>query len=153
FLPESGMEYERAERVLLARVHDSRAAMRETALYLLGIIGNPAATNVLIEALHDPVPGVRLQAAKALGRVGDPAAVPALLAALRGADEQLSSQIFSSLVKLGSLAVPSLLQRSKSSSAWIRWNSIRALSDIHDQRVVPALVEALRDSDHSVAWM
>src|SRR5437763_15088416 len=93
FLPESGMEYERAERVLLARVHDSRAAMRETALYLPGIIGNPAATNVLIEALHDPVPGVRLQAAKALGRVGDPAAVPALLAALRGADEQLSSQI------------------------------------------------------------
>jgi hypothetical protein len=153
FLPGSGMEYERAERVLLARVHDSRAAMRETALYLLGIIGNPAATNVLIEALHDPVPGVRLQAAKALGRVGDPAAVPALLAALRGADEQLSSQIFSSLVKLGSVAVPALLQRSKSSSAWIRWNSIRALSDIHDQRVVPALVEALRDSDHSVAWM
>ncbi len=153
FLPGSGMEYERAERVLLARVHDSKAAMRETALYLLGIIGNPAATNVLIEALHDPVPGVRLQAAKALGRVGDPAAVPALLAALRGADEQLSSQIFSSLVKLGSLAVPSLLQKSKSSSAWIRWNSIRALSDIHDQRVVPALVKALRDSDHSVAWM
>lgn len=153
FLPGSGVEYERAERVLLSHVHDSRPAMRETALYLLGIIGNPAATNVLIEALHDPLPSVRLQAAKALGRVGDPAAVPALLAALPGADEQLGSQVFSSLVKLGAVAVPALLEKSKSSSAWIRWNSIRALSSIRDPRALPALVEALRDSDHSVAWM
>lgn len=153
FLPGSGVEYERAERVLLSHVHDSRPAMRETALYLLGIIGNPAATNVLIEALHDPLPSVRLQAAKALGRVGDPAAVPALLAALPGADEQMGSQVFSSLVKLGPVAVPALLEKSKSSSAWIRWNSIRALSSIRDPRALPALVEALRDSDHSVAWM
>jgi HEAT repeats len=153
FLPGSGMESVRAERVLLSHVYDSRSAMRETAIYLLGIIGNPAATSVLIEALHDPVPAVRLQAAKALGRAGDPDAVPALLAALHGADEQLGSQIFSSLVKLGSLAIPALLQKSKSNSDWIRWNSIRALSAIHDQRVLPVLVEALRDTDHSVAWM
>lgn len=153
FLPGSGVEYERAERVLLSHVHDRRPAMRETTLYLLGIIGNPAAKNVLIEALRDPVPSVRLQAAKALGRVGDPAAVPALLAALSGADEQMGSQIFSSLVKLGGRAVPALLEKSKSSSAWIRWNSIRALGAIRDPRALPALVEALRDSDHSVAWM
>ena len=153
FLPGSGIDYDRAERVLLSHIHDSRPAMRETSIYLLGIIGNPTATGALIEALHDPAPGVRLQAAKALGRVGDPAAVPALLSALQRADEQLGSQIFSSLVKLGSLAVPALLQKSKSSSAWVRWNTIRALSAIHDRRVLPALVEALRDSDHSVAWM
>lgn len=153
FLPGSGMAYERANRVLLAHVHDSRPAMRETVANILGIIGNPTATGVLIELLHDPVPGVRLQAAKALGRVGDPAAVPALLTALQGADEQLTNQIFSSLVKLGNLAVPSLLQRTRSSSAWMRWNSIRALSEIHDLRVVPTLVEALQDSDHGVAWM
>jgi hypothetical protein len=153
FLPGSGMEYERANRVLLSHVHDSRPAMRETATNILGVIGNPAATGVLIEALQDSVPAVRLQAAKALGRVGDPAAIPALLSALRGADEQMNSQIFSSLVKLGPLAVPALLQRSKSSSAWIRWNSVRALSEIHDLRVVPTLVEALKDADHGVAWM
>jgi hypothetical protein len=153
FLPGSGMAYERANRVLLAHVHDSRPAMRETVANILGIIGNPAATDVLIELLHDPVAAVRLQAAKALGRVGDPAAVPALLAAIQRADEQLTNQIFSSLVKLGSLSVPALLQRTRSSSAWIRWNSIRALSEIHDLRVVSALVEALQDSDHGVAWM
>ena len=153
FLPGSGIEYERAERVLLAHVHDKQPAMRATVVHLLGIIGSPSATSILIEALSDPVPAVRLQAAKALGRVGDADAVPVLLKALRGADEQLSSQIFASLVRLGSLAVPALIQKSKSSSAHIRWNCARALGEIHDLRALPVLIDALQDSDHSVAWM
>lgn len=153
FLPGSGIEYERAERVLLAHVHDKQPAMRETVVHLLGIIGSPSATSILIEALSDPVPAVRLQAAKALGRVGDADAVPVLLKALRGADEQLSSQIFASLVRLGSLAVPALIQKSKSSSAHIRWNCVRGLGEIHDLRALPVLVDALQDNDHSVAWM
>ncbi|HZS76814.1 MAG TPA: HEAT repeat domain-containing protein [Ktedonobacteraceae bacterium] len=153
FLPGAGMDYGRAERVLLANVHDKRPAMRETTLHILGIIGSPSATPLLIEGLNDPVPGVRLQAAKALGRVGDPAAVPALLKALRGADEQMGSQIFASLVKLGNMAVPALIEESKSKSAWIRWQCLRSLSEIHDRRALPVLVEALRDPDHSVAWI
>jgi hypothetical protein len=153
FLPGSGIEYERAERVLLAHVHDKQPAMRETVTHMLGIIGSPSATSILIEALADPVPAVRLQAAKALGRVGDVDAVPVLLKALRGADEQLSSQIFASLVRLGSLAVPALIQKGRSSSAHIRWNCARALGEIHDLRALPVLVDALQDNDHSVAWM
>jgi hypothetical protein len=153
FLPGSGIEYERAERVLLAHARDKQPAMRETVAHMLGIIGSPSATSILIELLADPVPAVRLQAAKALGRVGDVDAVPVLLKALRGADEQLSSQIFASLVRLGSLAVPALIQRSKSSSAHIRWNCVRALGEIHDARALPVLVDALQDNDHSVAWM
>lgn len=153
FLPGSGIEYERAERVLLAHARDKQPAMRETVAHMLGIIGSPSATSILIEALSDPVPSVRLQAAKALGRVGDAEAVPVLLKALRGADEQLSSQIFASLVRLGSLAVPALLQKSKSRSAHIRWNCVRALGEIHDRRALPVLVDALQDDDHSVAWM
>jgi HEAT repeat protein len=153
FLPGSGIEYERAERVLLTHARDKQPAMRGTVAHMLGIIGSPSATSVLIDALSDAVPSVRLQAAKALGRVGDADAVPVLLKALRGADEQLSSQIFASLVRLGSLAVPALLQKSKSSSAHIRWNCMRALGEIHDQRALPILVNALQDDDHSVAWM
>ncbi|HKV57871.1 MAG TPA: HEAT repeat domain-containing protein [Ktedonobacteraceae bacterium] len=153
FLPGSGIEYERAERVLLAHAQDKNPAMRETVAHILGIIGSPSATSLLIDALSDAVLSVRLQAAKALGRVGDAEAVPVLLKALRGADEQMSSQIFASLVRLGSLAVPSLIQKSKSSSAHIRWNCIRALGEIHDRRALPVLVEALQDNDHSVAWM
>jgi len=153
FLPGSGLDYERAERVLLANARDRRPPMRETVMHILGIIGSPAATPILIEALSDPVPTVRLQAAKALGRVNDPVAIPPLLSALRPADEQLGSQIFASLVKLGKMAVPPLIQESKSNSAWMRWHALRALGEIRDIRALPVLVNALQDNDHSVAWI
>jgi HEAT repeat protein len=147
------MDPVRAERVLLAGLHDKRPAIRETAAYLLGIIGSPTAAPRLIDALNDPVPAVKMQAVKALGRVGSPSAVPALLNALRGADEQTGGQIFTSLVRLGSAAVPALIEASSSNSAWMRWHCMRALGAIGDSRALPVLVQALSDSDHSVAWM
>jgi HEAT repeat protein len=153
FLPGSGMQQVRAERVLLAAMNDGRASMRETAAHILGICGSHAATPRLIEALRDPVASVRLQAVKALGRVGDPSAVPALLNALHNDDEQMASQIFIALVQLRQAAVPALLEACKSSSAWMRWHCIRALGAIGDMRVLPVLVRSLCDPDHSVAWV
>ncbi len=153
FLPGSGIDSMRAERVLMSALSDKRPVVRETAAHILGIIGSRSATHELIEALRDPVPAVRLQAVKALGRVGDPNAVSALLSALRGADEQMGSQIFTSLVQLGHDAVPALVEASSSSSSWMRWHCIRALGEIGDIRALPVLVQALRDNDHSIAWM
>lgn len=153
FLPETGMNTARAERVLMAAVRDRRPAMREQALYLLGLIHAHLALPAMIEALNDPVPGVRLQAAKALGRMGDPQAVPALLTALQTADEQMGSQIFQALVRLGRAAVPALLAGCHSHIAWTRWQCVRALGEIGDDRAIPILAEALTDIDHSVAWM
>jgi HEAT repeat protein len=153
FVPPSGIETARSERVLLAALHDSRPVVREAAMYILGIIGSRAALPELIAALHDPLPSTRQQAAKALGRSGSPEAVPALLNALHGADEAQGSQIFMALVNLGHVAVPALLETSKSASPWMRWHSIRALGEIRDSQAFPALVQALQDGDHSVAWM
>ncbi len=153
FLPGAGIDSVRAERVAMKAARDKRPAVRETAIYILGLLESPVATSILIQALDDPVPSVRMQAVKALGRVGDPSAVPALLNALRGADEQLGSQIFSALVKLGRAAVPALIDASKSNSTWMRWQAIRALGAIHDRKALPVLVNALTDADHSVAWM
>src|SRR5712692_7932740 len=64
FLPGSGMDSIRTERVLRAAMYDARPAMRETAANILGILNSPTATPVLLEALRDSVPAVRLQAAK-----------------------------------------------------------------------------------------
>jgi HEAT repeat protein len=153
FLPGSGIDSIRAERVLVSVMHDNRPAIRENAASILGLLGSPTATPVLVEALRDPVPAIRLQAAKALGRVGDPSAVAPLLTALQSADEQLGSQIFSSLVRLGPAAVPVLIETSTSGSAWMRWHCVRALGDIRDLRALPVLVRALGDTDHSIAWM
>jgi len=137
----------------MSAARDKPPAVRETAIYILGLLESPVATPMLIQALNDQVPSVRLQAVKALGRVGNPEAVPALLNALRGADEQLGSQIFSALVRLGRAAVPALLEASNSNSTWMRWQAIRALGAIRDRRALPVLVSALTDADHSVAWM
>jgi HEAT repeat protein len=153
FLPGAGIDSVRAERVAMSAVRDTRPAVRETAIYILGLLESPVATPILIQALNDTVPSVRMQAVKALGRVGDPSAVPALLNALRGADEQLGSQIFSALVRLGRSAVPASIDASKSNSTWMRWQAIRALGAIRDRRALPVLVSALTDQDHSVAWM
>ncbi|GAC1619589.1 MAG: hypothetical protein NVS4B7_11860 [Ktedonobacteraceae bacterium] len=153
FLPGAGVDPVHAERVLMTAMNDKRPMVRETAAYILGIFGNPVAVPQLIEALHDAVPAVRMQAVKALGRIGNASAVSPLLSALRSADEQMGSQIFNSLVRLGYAAVPALLETSKSSSAWMRWQCIRALGTIGDQRAVSVLANALADTDHSVAWM
>jgi HEAT repeats len=153
FLPGAGIDSVRSERVAMSAARDKRPAMRETAIYILGLLESPVATSTLIQALDDPVPSVRMQAVKALGRVGEPSAVPALLNALRGADEQFGSQIFSALVKLGRAAVPALIDASNSHSTWMRWQAMRALGAIRDRRALPVLVSALSDKDHSVAWM
>jgi hypothetical protein len=153
FLPGAGIDSIRAQRVAMSAARDKRPAVRETAIYILGLLESPVATPMLIQALNDQVPSVRLQAVKALGRVGNPEAVPVLLNALRGADEQLGSQIFSALVRLGRAAVPALLEASNSSSTWMRWQATRALGAIRDRRALPVLVGALSDADHSVAWM
>ena len=153
FLPESGMDTARAERVLRAGLSDKRPAMRETAAHILGIMRSRSAVPALIAALRDPVPAVQVQAVKALGRAGGATAVPALLQALRGADEQTGSQIFVALVQIGRAAVPALIEASASGSAWMRWHCIRALADIDDSQALSVLVQALRDPDHSVAWM
>ncbi|HEX6107910.1 MAG TPA: HEAT repeat domain-containing protein [Ktedonobacteraceae bacterium] len=153
FLPGAGIDSVRAQRIAMSAARDKRPAVRETAIYILGLLESPVATPMLIQALDDQVPSVRLQAVKALGRVGNPEAVPALLNALRGADEQLGSQIFSALVRLGRAAVPALLEASNSNSTWMRWQAIRALGAIRDRRALPVLVGTLSDTDHSVAWM
>src|SRR5947209_1516535 len=153
FLPGPGMDPALAERVLLSMAHDHRPPIREEAVRILGLIGSVTATPTLISALKDTSPGVRMQAAKALGRVGGHDAAVALLAALHTADEQMGSQIVSSLIRTGSEAVPLLIKESASPSAWIRWQTLRALVSICDHRALPVLVHALRDSDHSIAWV
>ncbi len=153
FLPDSGINTTRAERVLLHEVTNQQGTIRAEAMHLLGLMKSHRAVPALISALRDPLPNVHLQAAKALGRIGDPTAVSALLNALPHADEQMGSQISNALAQIGKEAVPVLIERYKNSTAWVRWHCIRALGEICDSRTLPVLVEALRDPDHAVAWM
>ncbi len=153
FLPRSGMEPERAERVLLQAARSLQPAVREAALTILGIMHAQTALSYMIDALQDPIEAVRLQAIKGLERLESPKAVPALVQALPTANEQATAQIFAALAHIGNEAVPALLDLSTSRSAWIRWNCLRALRKTCNLRAIPAFVRALRDVDHGVAWM
>jgi HEAT repeat protein len=153
FLPPSGLEPARAERVLLQAARSTQPAVRETALTILGVMRTQHALPCMMDALQDPIEAVRLQAIKGLGQLGSPEAIPALVRALSTASEPATAQIFVALAHIGKEAVPALLDLSASRSAWIRWNCLRALRKTYDRRAIPALARALRDVDHGVAWM
>ncbi len=142
FLPGAGMDMARAERVLLAGVHNHRWEVRTAALHVLGMGAFPGITPTLVEALRDPVPAVRLQAARALGQAGDLSALPVLIKSLHTADEQVGGQIFHALVHLGNAAVPALMKESESNSPWVRWHCMQALGEICDDRALPVLVRS-----------
>jgi hypothetical protein len=153
FMPGAGIPEERVKRVLVQALFDPRDQLRESAAYLYSIVGTPQDVPVLIEALNDSNYGVRYQVAKALGHTRSPEAIPALVSALTNADEQLGSQIFRSLIAIGSAAVPALIELSNDSRAWVRWDCVHALGEIADNRAITPLALALNDPDHGVAWM
>lgn len=153
FLPGPGVPEGLARQVLFAGLRDARPAVREQAAHLLGILGDPATAPDLLNALHDASPAVRVQAAKALGRLQLPEAVPALVEALHMHDEALASQVRLALLQLGASVIPTLLEAARSPDAWVRWHVLRVLGSLHDQRGLPALVQALADNDYAVAWM
>ena len=56
FLPGAGIDSVRAQRVAMSAARDKRPAVRETAIYILGLLESPVATPILIQALNDQVP-------------------------------------------------------------------------------------------------
>lgn len=153
FLPRIGVDSSRVERLLIVTLHNDQPALRQTAAHILGLRGKATAVSSLVETLHDPVHAVQIQAVKALGHIKSAAAIPALLSCLKHADEHLGNQIFTSLAQIGPAAVPALIEMSTDGSEWVRWHCIRALGEVGDIRVLPVLVQALADTNHSVAWM
>jgi HEAT repeat protein len=59
-----------------------------------------------------------------------------------------------SLVVLGKPAVPPLIRLLKDSKLdHLRWEAVKTLDAICDERAIPSLVKALEDSDIDVAWL
>jgi HEAT repeat protein len=65
------------------------AAVRQSAVILLGEMQDSRATKVLVTSLSDGKYYVRREAARALGRIGDSAALPALVRATRDNDPEV----------------------------------------------------------------
>jgi hypothetical protein len=58
-----------------------------------------------------------------------------------------------SLVTIGSAAVPSLVEALKQKDDQMRREAVKALREIEDSRVAPALIETLEDEKFDIRWL
>lgn len=129
---------------LRAMLGSRDAEKRWWAVRALAEIESPQVAPLLLAALSDPEISVAHCAALALRKRAPPQAVPALIAQLGGDDRLLAHLAADALISIGPAAVPNLLETLQTGhSQAARLEAVRALSQIGDQRALPALFETL----------
>lgn len=83
----------------------------------------------------------------------DPVAIDSMITILHSQDGCARQEARQSLVSMGSVAVPSLLELLSDSSDQARWEAAKALGEIGDPQAAPALVKALEDQNFGVRWL
>ncbi len=76
-----------------------------------------------------------------------------LIAALRSPDGYTRQEARHALVRLGSSAVPALIECLSDSAFRVRWEAAKALSQIGEASAAPALVRTLTDEKPGVRWL
>lgn len=135
----------RAVEPLVKLLNDSVPSVRCAAAETLGHCGDPVAVNHLVGFLRDPNPSVSSAAARSLNRLGWKP----------GSDLQRTMQILAmgnlqQLVKLGSDGVEPLLEMLRGGTPNKQFSAVKALSQIKDPRVGPAMIEALSSGSTAV---
>jgi len=108
-----------------------------------------ARTEDLVPFLEDPAPEVRQAAALGLGARPSESAVPALVRALRDGDSMVAALAANALGKAGQASTPSLLETLACAPQSARILAMRTLSELKDQRAIPAMLKAL-DEDSAL---
>ena len=117
-------------------------------------------TEDLLPLLSDSAPEVRAAAALALCDHPHESAIAALIKTLADEDSLTAGLAGKALVKIGSPAVPSLLEimnarvelgRNKSSIG-IRIHVLRTLSEIRDHRAIPVMMKSLSDESALIQY-
>lgn len=79
--------------------------------------------------------------------------IASLIATLNSDDGSTRTHARNSLVKIGTAAVPSLIQILTDPQDRLRWEAAKALSEIGDPMAASALVKALDDDNSGVRWL
>lgn len=104
------------------------------------------ATNaLLIRSLDDSEPNVRQCAAHGLGIQADPNSIPALINALNDEDSLVARLTANALISIGEASVLPLIEFIRTPHSPARFEAMRALALIADERSVPTLFDALDD--------
>ena len=99
----------------------------------------------LVPFLSDPAREVRQCAALGLAIKPVEGAVPPLVQALSDVDSMVSSLAVNALVKIGSTAVPALIDIVKSAPQSARIHALRALAEIRDHRAIPVMMKVMEE--------
>ena len=99
----------------------------------------------LVPFLRDPAREVRQCAALGLAIKPGESAVQPLVQALSDEDSMVSSLAVNALVKIGSPAVPTLIDIVKSASQSARIHALRALAEIRDHRAIPVMMKVMEE--------
>jgi HEAT repeat protein len=163
---------------LLAGLRTWNKDARLGIIEALGEIRDPCAVDPLIALLNDKSNEIRWEAALALGEIGDTRAVDPLKAALRDTNRYVrygaavaleklhwspadsreyafflaGKQDWDSLSSLGIASVGALSLVATDLEQSVRINAIRTLGNIREEKAIPAIYRALRDSDDRVRW-
>ena len=135
----------RAVEPLIKMLRDTTPLARAAAAETLGHLGDPVAVNHLVGFLRDADPIVRTIAARSLHRLGWKP----------GSDSHRVLQILAmgnllQLVALGPEGVAPLLDLLRNGTPNKQFSAVKALGEINDPRVRPAMIEALRKPSPAV---
>jgi HEAT repeat protein len=100
-------------------------------------------TEWLVPFLNDPAPEVRQCAALGLAARADESAIQPLIRALSDQDSMVGNLAVNALVKIGSTAVPSLIEVVKSAPQSARIHALRSLAEIRDHRAIPVMMQVM----------
>jgi len=133
---------EQALPALLDLTHSSDVDQRWWGLRVLAQSPHSQAA-WLIPFLNDPAPEVRQCAALGLAARPDESAIQPLSRALSDQDSLVGNLAVNALVKIGSTAVPSLIEIVKSAPQSARIHALRALAEIRDHRAIPVMMQVM----------
>jgi HEAT repeat protein len=114
---------------------------------------HPASFDLVPPLLSEPAWGARYGAVAVLRELGDPRAIRPLVEALGNADTELQLEIgetLNSFTQHGTLVLDWLMAGLRHPQANVRLGAAQVLSQIHDVRAIPALIDSLYDRETSV---
>ena len=135
----------RAVAPLIEMLHDSAPTVRAAVAETLGHLEDPVAVNHLVGFLRDDNPEVRNATARSLNRLGWKP----------GTDSHRMLQLLAmgnlqQLVALGREGVAPLLDILRNGPPNKQFSAVKALGKINDPRVLPAMMEALKNNSTAV---
>ena len=133
---------EEALPALLDLTHSSDADQRWWGLRVLAQSPHSQA-GWLIPFLNDPAPEVRQCAALGLATRPDEVAIQPLIRALSDEDRMVGNLAANALARIGSAAVPSLIEAVKRAPQSARIHALRALAEIRDHRAIPVMMQVM----------